>query len=50
MCIRDSVASVPLAALRERYNIPPVSAWERERLVRHGGLLEEPGPPAAAGA
>jgi len=38
-----AVAEVPIAELRKRYNIPPVSGYERERTAPHDGLLRGPG-------
>jgi hypothetical protein len=38
-----AVAAVPMAELRTRYNIPPVSAYERERTRPHDGLLRGAG-------
>jgi len=37
------VATVPIAELRARYNIPPVSPYERERTAPHDGLLRGAG-------
>ena len=38
-----AVAEVPIAELRARYNIPPVSPYERERTAPHDGLLRGAG-------
>jgi hypothetical protein len=44
------VAQVPLPELRARYNLPPISPYERGRVTAYNGLLTGPGhsTPAAA--
>lgn len=37
------VVDVPMAELRTRYNLPPISDWERERIAVNNGLLSGPG-------
>jgi hypothetical protein len=37
------VAEIPMADLRARYNLPPISADERSRIMAYNGLLTGPG-------
>lgn len=40
-----AVVDVPMHELRARYNLPPISAWELERISLNNGLLTGPGHP-----
>lgn len=40
-----AVVDVPIHELRARYNLPPISTWELERISLNNGLLTGPGHP-----